>query len=155
MAEIARRSEVGMATLYRHFPGRLELLTELYRSEIEEICNAAATSPGGIPGKRLFEWLTVFHEAGARKGPLISLLFGEPGDGESVVTGSRAFVLRVGEPLLTAAQDSGEVRTDVTMRQVLDAIACLGQVGEDPAQTATVVGVFLDGLRAETEALSR
>lgn len=147
MAEVARRAGVGMATLYRHFPGRLELLTELYRTEIEEICEAAAASEGETSGDRLLNWLSTFHAGGARKSPLISLLRGEPGDGESVVTGSRASVVRAGEPLLRAAQGSGEVRDDVSIRQVLDAIASLGQVGDEPAAATTLVEVFIDGLR--------
>lgn len=147
MAEIARRAGVGMATLYRHFPGRLELLTELYRTEIEEICDAASASTGATSGDRLVNWLSTFHAGGARKSPLISLLRGEPGDGESVVTGSRALVVRAGEPLLRAAQDSGEIRSDLSMHQILNAIASLGQIDDDPAADTSLVEVFIDGLR--------
>lgn len=152
MAEVARRAGVGMATLYRNFPGRLELLSEVYRAEIEAICEAAYSADGETAGDRLVNWLSTFHAGGARKSPLISLLRGEPGhgeseDGDAVVTGSRALVVRAGGPLLRAAQDSGEVRADVSIRQVLDAIAALGQVGEDPGSATTLVEVFLDGLR--------
>ncbi|ROR90923.1 TetR/AcrR family transcriptional regulator [Nocardioides aurantiacus] len=155
MAEVARRAGVGMATLYRNFPGRLELLTELYRTEIEDICAATITVEGDSPGERLLNWLSTFHAVGGRKGPLISLLRGEPGrggsdDGDAVVTGSRALVVRAGEPLLLAAQNNGEVRVDVSIRQVLDAIAALGQVGEDPASSTTLVQVFIDGLRVRS-----
>lgn len=154
MAEVARRAGVGMATLYRHFPGRLELLTEVYRTEIDDICEASTAPGGSTAGERLVNWLLIFHARGARKGPLISLLRGEPGDGKSVVTGSRASVVQAGEPLLRAAQDSGEVRTDVCMRHVLDAIASLGQVGDEPAEATTLVGVFIDGLAAVAERAS-
>ena len=34
MAEVARRAGVGMATLYRDFPGRRELLEALYADEV-------------------------------------------------------------------------------------------------------------------------
>ena len=34
MAEISRRAGVGMATLYRNFPGRRELLEALYTDEV-------------------------------------------------------------------------------------------------------------------------
>ena len=39
MAEISRRAGVGMATLYRNFPGRRELLEALYADEVNAICN--------------------------------------------------------------------------------------------------------------------
>ncbi len=150
MAEIARRAGVGMATLYRHFPGRMQLLTELYHTEITDICEAAAASQGETPRDRLLNWLSIFHAGGARKSPLISLLRGEPGDGQSVVTGSRALVVHAGEPLMRAAQESGEIRTDITIRQVLEAIALLGQLEDEPVAATRLVEVFIDGLRWRT-----
>ena len=43
MAEVSRRAGVGMATLYRNFPGRRELLEALYIDEVNAICKAAET----------------------------------------------------------------------------------------------------------------
>src|SRR3954464_11684599 len=43
MAEISRRAGVGMATLYRNFPGRRELLEALYKDEVDAMCAAAET----------------------------------------------------------------------------------------------------------------
>jgi AcrR family transcriptional regulator len=50
MAEISRRAGVGMATLYRNFPGRRELLEALYSEEVDAICKAAETAGGEGPG---------------------------------------------------------------------------------------------------------
>src|ERR1700712_4387964 len=41
MAEISRRAGVGMATLYRNFPGRRELLEALYTEEVAAVADAA------------------------------------------------------------------------------------------------------------------
>src|SRR5215475_15366004 len=60
MAEISRRAGVGMATLYRHFPGRRELLETLYTDEVDALCDAAATAEGETPGARLDTWLRRF-----------------------------------------------------------------------------------------------
>src|SRR3954468_10486734 len=60
MAEVARRAGVGMATLYRNFPGRRELLEALYTEEVEAIRAAAATVEGATPGARLTAWLHRF-----------------------------------------------------------------------------------------------
>ena len=51
MAEISRRAGVGMATLYRNFPGRRELLEALYTEEVDAICAAAADAPGRPRGR--------------------------------------------------------------------------------------------------------
>src|SRR5450755_3842834 len=60
MAEISRRAGVGMATLYRNFPGRRELLETLYTDEVSAICRAAKTVGGETPGAVLTAWLHRF-----------------------------------------------------------------------------------------------
>src|SRR5258706_13869675 len=57
MAEISRRAGVGMATLYRNFPGRRELLEALFTDEVDPICQAAETVDGETPGAALMAWL--------------------------------------------------------------------------------------------------
>src|SRR3954470_3287569 len=60
MAEISRRAGVGMATLYRNFAGRRELLEALYADEVDALCEAAANVDGETPGARLERWLRRF-----------------------------------------------------------------------------------------------
>src|SRR6516165_2545293 len=60
MAEISRRAGVGMATLYRNFPGRQELLEALYTDEVDAVCQAAETTGGETPGAALAAWLYRF-----------------------------------------------------------------------------------------------
>ncbi|MCF4136930.1 TetR/AcrR family transcriptional regulator [Streptomyces sp. Tue 6430] len=81
MAEIARRAGVGMATLYRNFPGRLELVEELFRHTVDDMCQAAESVSGDTPGEAFFAWLMRFHAIGARKGPLASVLLSESANG--------------------------------------------------------------------------
>src|SRR3984957_4680307 len=52
MAEVARRSGVGQAPLYRNFATRRELLEALLVDEVDEVCAAAATVEGDSPGDR-------------------------------------------------------------------------------------------------------
>src|SRR5580704_18221746 len=60
MAEVARRAGVGMATLYRNFPGRRELLEALYTEEVNGICEAARTLDAPTPGATFLAWLHRF-----------------------------------------------------------------------------------------------
>ena len=60
MASVARRAGVGMATLYRNFPGRRELLEALYLDEVDALCQAAETVEGTTPGGRFTAWLRRF-----------------------------------------------------------------------------------------------
>ena len=41
MAELARRADVGMATLYRNFPSRREVLEALFADEVDALLAAA------------------------------------------------------------------------------------------------------------------
>src|SRR5258708_28145482 len=65
--DIARRSGIGNATLYRHFPTRDALIEAVYRSEVEKLAAAgprfAATLP---PLEALRAWMFLFidHVAG-------------------------------------------------------------------------------------------
>ncbi|HLG74579.1 MAG TPA: helix-turn-helix domain-containing protein, partial [Chloroflexota bacterium] len=56
MAEIARRAHVGMATLYRNFPGRRELLEALYIDEVNTVCRAAENLASDSPGALFTAW---------------------------------------------------------------------------------------------------
>src|ERR1700744_4896534 len=60
MAEVARRAGVGMATLYRNFPGRRELLEALFADEVDAICAAAEAMGGAAPGAEFTAWLHRF-----------------------------------------------------------------------------------------------
>ncbi|MGB6455171.1 MAG: helix-turn-helix domain-containing protein [Streptosporangiaceae bacterium] len=60
MAEISRRADVGMATLYRNFPGRRELLEALFSDDVDVVCAAARTVDGDTPGAQLTAWLHRF-----------------------------------------------------------------------------------------------
>src|SRR6201996_7208108 len=60
MAEVARRAGVGMATLYRNFPGRRELLEALYVDEVNAVCEAADTLEAETPGAVFLAWLHRF-----------------------------------------------------------------------------------------------
>lgn len=49
MRAVAKRAGVGIASLYRYFPDRNALLTELFRRQHQETLNALAESLQGSP----------------------------------------------------------------------------------------------------------
>src|ERR1700678_321572 len=74
MAEISRRAGVGMATLYRNFPDRRELLEALYADEVDAICEATQTVGGETPGAVLTAWLHRFFAFSTSKRHIASEL---------------------------------------------------------------------------------
>ena len=57
LEEISRRAEVGIGTLYRHFPARENLVEAAYLDGVEEVCAAVARHDGEDPWEALTGWL--------------------------------------------------------------------------------------------------
>jgi AcrR family transcriptional regulator len=74
MAEISRRAGVGMATLYRNFPGRRELLEALFKDEVDAMCAAAERVDGDTPGAVVTAWLRQFYAFATTKRHVVSEL---------------------------------------------------------------------------------
>jgi AcrR family transcriptional regulator len=147
MAEISRRAGVGMATLYRNFPGRRELLEALYTEEVNGICEAARTLDAQTPGAALMAWLHRFFAFFTNKHHIASELLEHTDHSDPVFGQNRARVMAAGQPLLAAAQRSHEVRDDLTLEQVLDMIVAIATIHGDPGYLEPILQAALDGLR--------
>lgn len=148
MAEVARRAGVGMATLYRNFPGRRELLEALYKGEVDAVCAAAETVEGETPGARLIAWLRRFADSSTSSRHIPSELLTDLDRGASVFNDSRSRLLSAGQPLLEAAQRSGEVRDDLGLAQVFSLMIAVSDIPGDAGYRKPIVQAALDGLRA-------
>jgi AcrR family transcriptional regulator len=152
MAEISRRAGVGMATLYRNFPGRRELLEALFADEVDAICEAAESvdgeSAGGeTPGAVLMAWLHRFFAFATTKHHVASELLVHSDSSNPVFGESRARVLAAGRPLLRAAQRTREVRDNLMLEQILDMIVAIAAIHRDTRYLEPILQAALDGLR--------
>jgi AcrR family transcriptional regulator len=146
MAEISRRAGVGMATLYRNFPGRRELLEALYADEVNAIC-AAAGAGSGTPGAVLTAWLHQFYAFVTSKHHIASELLQHTDRSDPIFGSNRARVIAAGGPLLTAAQRAHEVRDDLALEQVLDMVIAIATIHGDTRYLEPILQAALDGLR--------
>jgi AcrR family transcriptional regulator len=146
MAEISRRAGVGMATLYRNFPGRRELLEALYTEEVDAVCEAAGAVAGETPGAALTAWLRRFVAFSAGKRDIAAELLTHVDSSNPVFNENRDRVLAAGRPLLVAAQHAREVRDDLTLDQVLDMIIAITRIPGDPGYLEPILQTTLDGL---------
>lgn len=147
MAEVSRRAGVGMATLYRNFPGRRELLEALYTGEVDAICEAAQIVEGRDPGAVFIAWLHRFFAFSISKRHIASELLTHVDDSNPVFSDNRSRVLAAGEPLLAAAQRAQQVRADLEIEQVLDMIIAIARIHGDTGYIAPILQTVLDGLR--------
>jgi AcrR family transcriptional regulator len=146
MAEVARRAGVGMATLYRNFPGRRELIEALYIDEVDAVCAAVGVARGDTPGARLVDWLHRFSAFFASKHHLASELLAHPDGTDTFLSQNRARVMAAARPLLAAAQDAGEVRRDLNLEQILDMVIAIASINGDPEYSRPILQAALDGL---------
>jgi AcrR family transcriptional regulator len=147
MAEISRRAGVGMATLYRNFPGRQELLEALYTDEVDTVCTAAETINGETPGAALMAWLHRFFAFTTSKRHIAAELLKQTDYSNPLFRNSRTRVITASRPLLAAAQHSGEVRDDLTLEQILDMIVAIATIHGDTGYNGPILQAALDGLR--------
>ena len=147
MAEISRRAGVGMATLYRNFPGRRELLEALYTDEVNAVCKAAETIDGETPGATLAAWLHRFFAFITSKRHIAAELLKHTDRSNPLFDNNRARVLAAGRPLLAAAQHAHEVRDDLTLEQVLDMVIAIATIHGDTRYLEPILQTALDGLR--------
>jgi AcrR family transcriptional regulator len=150
MAEISRRAGVGMATLYRNFPGRRELLEALYTDEVDAVCEAAETLEAETPGAVLVVWLHRFFAFITSKHTVGTELLKHSGGSAPVMGESRRRVIAAGRPLLLAAQRTHEVREDLTLEQVLDMVVAIASIHGESDYLEPILLAALDGLRLPT-----
>jgi AcrR family transcriptional regulator len=152
MAEISRRADVGMATLYRNFPDRRALLEALYTDEVDAVCEATRTADGETPGAVLIAWLLRFSAFSTSKRLIASELLTDAESTSPVFGESRARVLAAGRPLLAAAQRVREIRSDLTLEQILDMIVALARIPGDAGYLEPILQTALHGIRVPTDA---
>lgn len=152
MAEISRRAGVGMATLYRNFPGRQELLEALFADEVNAVCEAAAAVGGETPGAALAAWLRRFFAFTTSKRHIAAELLKQTDRSDPLFEDNRTRVIAAGRPLLAAAQHAREVRDELALGQILDMIVAIATIHGDTGYTGPILQAALDGLRPPADA---
>ncbi|GGN98854.1 TetR family transcriptional regulator [Actinoplanes lobatus] len=153
LRDIARRAGVGDGTLYRHFPTRDALLEALLRQGFDRLAGRAAELAAALPpGAALRGWLTELV-GGAQMyrgmpGSLVAVLTDTTSPLHEACQGMR----EAAAGLLRAAQQAGEIRSDIDETDALALINSVGWIAEQNPQLASrhdrLLAVVLDGLAA-------
>jgi hypothetical protein len=123
----------------------------LFTEEVDAICKATQAASEQAPGVTLVSWLRQLFGFFASKRQIASELLKHTDSGDPLFGGGRALVIAAGEPLLSAAQQAGEIRDDLGIEQVLDLIHAVATIrGGDSSvepilQTVWTACVLEDG----------
>ena len=118
--DVARRADLGVGTIYRHFPTKDALVTELIRQKFRQFLEHAreALAAGGDPFDALVAMIRANAELCARDA---SLQHAMTGPGESAWEHARVEIEQLnavlGE-LVTRAQDAGAMRRDIGVHDI-------------------------------------
>jgi len=153
--EIARTAEVGIGTLYRHFPTRDALVEAVYRNELMQLTEAtrhlAATRP---PVAALREGLLLFVDYMATKQGMAEALKSIVGGTADLYAASGAQVKQILGALVDRAIASGEIQLNMDPLDLLRALAGISNINANPnwKQSArSLVDIMIAGMKTQQE----
>lgn len=148
--EIAEKAGVGIATLYRRFPQRADLIVAVFRQQVDACADAAQDMAAKYaPAQALTLWVFRYAEFIATKRGLAGALR----SGDPAYSVLPAYFRQRLEPalllLLDAAVAARQVRSDIEPYEILRAVANLCTVNDDdsPDYAKRMIGLLIDGLR--------
>lgn len=150
LEEIARRAEVGIGTLYRHFPTRDDLVEAVYRREVEQLGEAADRLLAERPaGEALHQWMRMMVDYLSAKKVIVSAI-SPAGGGPNRLYSSATPITDTLKRLVEAARTPGDIREDVTSEDILRALAGFAYGAGGPGWEASalrLIDVLMAGLR--------
>ncbi|MFJ4967101.1 TetR/AcrR family transcriptional regulator [Streptomyces sp. NPDC088729] len=151
LEDIARQAGVGIGTLYRHFPNRHALMNAVFQDALRSLLDRSRElAAADRPCAALMEWLgAIVTHAGAYQG-LSRALMSASRDATSALAPCHLPLREAGAGLLRRAQESGAVRADVSiddLLQLTNAIALAAeQSPHDPELADRLLRLTLRGL---------
>ncbi|MFD9484971.1 TetR/AcrR family transcriptional regulator [Streptomyces sp. NPDC059991] len=134
LRDIARRADVGLATLLRHFPTREALLDALLRTSFDELtAEAGELETSSSPEVALVSWLRDCVAWTTEYRGVTELMAAAIEDTESALHASCVTLRAAGTRLLTRAQAAGKARSDIDGTDLFALVAALAWLGDQPA----------------------
>lgn len=127
MRDIARRAEVGLATLFRHFPTREALFEALLCMNVDELMQRAAElETSSSPDEALVLWFRDGMAFVQSYSGICALMASAHADPDSALHASSIALRSAGGRLLARAQAEGTARTDIDGIDLFGLMSALG-----------------------------
>jgi AcrR family transcriptional regulator len=150
MEAIAKQAGVGVGTLYRHFPNRLDLVEAVYQTDVEELWETARRVVAELePWPAVEAFFEAYLRYAQTKQALMAELHQAFEKNPDAKSRARGLIESSFDLVIDGAKASGAVRGDVTgadLMQLVSPICTNTAIGPD--QAARLLTMVLDGMRA-------
>ena len=152
---VARAADVGIGTLYRHFPTREALFEAVYRREVQQLADLAEQlKHEAQPVDALRRWMhSIVTFVATKKGMSAALALVAYKNTELLSYSFDRLTRAVGG-LLDRAVAAREIRDDISPEDVLRALVGMCYMHDQPGWQTSVlrlVDVFIDGLQIRSD----
>ncbi|MCU1624974.1 MAG: putative TetR-family transcriptional regulator [Frankiales bacterium] len=150
MEEIAKRADVGVGTLYRHFPRRIDLVEAVYREDVDGIVALAEEVSSLPPWDALVAWLQGFVRYAESKRTFLTELHEAFEKCPDLAVNSRERIGAAVGSVLRRAQDAGVARRDIDHSELMQLVGgmCMAR-NASLEQNQRLLTFLLDGLRPQ------
>lgn len=151
--EIARAADVGVGTLYRHFPRRIDLVEAVYREDVQGLVTLAAELSASTGAwEALVEWLEAFVRYAQAKRIFLTELHEAFEKSPDLALQSRERIADAVGAVLSRAQAAGAARTDLDQYDLMQLVGgmCMARNGT-LEQNQRLLTFLLDGIRVRPD----
>jgi AcrR family transcriptional regulator len=148
MEEIAKSADVGVGTLYRHFPRRIDLVEAVYRDDVDGLVCLAEQQAEADPWEALTTWLVGFVRYAQSKRTFLTELHEAFEKNPDLALSLREKIGSAAGAVLARAQAAGVARDDIDQRDLMQLVGgmCMSR-GATLEQNERLLALVLDGLR--------
>ncbi len=151
MEAIAKEAGVGIGTLYRHFPKRIDIVEAVYVDDVDELETVAHTVSADLePWPAFVTWLEAFVRYAMGKKRFMNELHEAFEKDPALRSASRERIEGALGVVLIRAQEAGVVRTDVDASDVMQLIGSMCMSATlTTDQSERLLVMIEDGLRPQ------
>ena len=152
MEAIARRAGVGVGTLYRHFPKRIDVVEAVYRNDVDDLVHTAEQVVTDLePWPAVVAFLEAFVRYAQGKRTFLNELREAFEKNPDLRVDMVERVQQATQLVIGRAQQAGVVRTDVSgsdLMQLVGPMCTNATLSEE--QSRRLLAMILDGLRVQS-----
>jgi AcrR family transcriptional regulator len=152
MEAIAREAGVGVGTLYRHFPQRIDVVEAVYRDDVDQLVATADQVIAEFdPWPAVVAFLQAFARYAQGKRTFLNELHEAFDKHPELKLHSKERIDDAMDRIIRRAQDAGVIRTDVNgaeLMQLVSPMCVNATLSED--QSSRLLNMILDGLHHQS-----